>query len=579
MVAAQADQPLREVEQLALLVGEVPVVPGDLGVLAPGVVVAALRAAELVAAEQHRRAVRQEQRRQEVADLAQPQRDDLGVVRRPLDAAVPRAVVVGAVAVVLAVGLVVLGVVRDHVAQREAVVGGDEVDRGERVAPAVLVEVGGPGQARGERVRPGLAAPEVAHRVAVDAVPLAPQHGEVADLVAARADVPRLGDQLHLAEHGVLVDRVEERRQPVDVVELAREGAREVEAEAVDVALDHPVAQRVHDHPQRARVDDVERVAGAGEVHVEALVVGDEAVVGLVVDPLEGQDRPEVVALRGVVVDHVEDHLDALAVQRLDHALELAHLLAVAAGRRVLGVRAEEADRRVAPVVGEALLVQEGLVGDLVDRQQLHRGHAEVLEVGDRRLGGEPRVGAAQVLAHVGVLHREALDVRLVDHGVVPRDVRRRVALPVERAVDDEALRDRVGVVGVVALEVGVLGVAGHVRVDVAAVEADRPLDRLRVGVDEQLRRVEAVSAARVVRAVDAVAVALAGSDARQVDVPVVAGDSRVTSMRSSRSSASNRHSSTRWAFSENSEKFVPSPSYSGPSGNGRPGHTSRAIS
>jgi hypothetical protein len=32
-----------------------------------------------------------------------------------------------------------------------------------------------------------------------------------------------------------------------------------------------------------------------------------------------------------VVVDHVEDHLDALPVQRLDHALELADLLAARA--------------------------------------------------------------------------------------------------------------------------------------------------------------------------------------------------------------------------------------------------------
>ena len=65
--------------------------------------------------------------------------------------------------------------------------------------------------------------------------------------------------ELHLGEDRVLVDGVEERRQPVDVVQLAGERGGEVEAEAVDVALHHPVAQRVHDQPQDARVDDVER--------------------------------------------------------------------------------------------------------------------------------------------------------------------------------------------------------------------------------------------------------------------------------------------------------------------------------
>ncbi len=139
--------------------------------------------------------------------------------------------------------------------------------------------------------RVGEAAPEVAHRVAVDAVPLRPQDREVADLVAAGADVPGLGDQLDLREDRVLVDYVEERRQPVDIEELAGQRGGQVEAEAVHVALGHPVAQRVHDQAQDARVDRVERVTGPGEVHVVARVVGHQPVVGGVVDALEGQHR------------------------------------------------------------------------------------------------------------------------------------------------------------------------------------------------------------------------------------------------------------------------------------------------
>ena len=186
----------------------------------------------------------------------------------PLDAAVPGAVVVGAVAVALEVGLVVLLVVGDEVGQREAVVRGDEVDRGGRVAAVGLVEIARAREARGERGHARLAAPDVAHRVAVEAVPLRPEHREVADLIAARAEIPGLGDQLDLREHRVLVDDVEERREPVDVVELARQRRGEIEAEAVDVAVDDPVAQRVHDQPQHARMHRVEAVAGAREVHV-----------------------------------------------------------------------------------------------------------------------------------------------------------------------------------------------------------------------------------------------------------------------------------------------------------------------
>ncbi len=249
-------------------VGLVPVHPGDLGVLRVGVVVAVLGATELVAVQDHRHALAQQQRGQQVALLAGAQRQHLGVVGRTLDAVVPGAVVALAVVVVLAVGLVVLLVVGDQVAQGEAVVRGDEVDAGERPATGVLVEVGGAGESGGELTQRRLAAPEVAHGVAVGAVPLRPLGREVADLVATGTDVPRLGDQLHLADDRVLLHELEERGQPVDLVELARQRRGEVEAEAVDVHLGDPVAQRVHDQLQRVRVADVEGVPRARVVHV-----------------------------------------------------------------------------------------------------------------------------------------------------------------------------------------------------------------------------------------------------------------------------------------------------------------------
>ena len=215
-----------------------------------------------------------------------------GVVGRALDAVVPRAVVALAVVVVLAVGLVVLLVVGHEVAQREAVVGGDEVDAGERAGDR-SARRGRREPVRREANSPSerLAAPEVAHGVAVGAVPLGPLGREAADLVAAGADVPRLGDQLDLADDRVLLHHLEEGGELVDVVELAGQGGGEVEAEAVDVHLGDPVAQRVHDQLQRVRVAHVEGVAGAGVVHVVALVVLDEAVVGRVVDALEAQRR------------------------------------------------------------------------------------------------------------------------------------------------------------------------------------------------------------------------------------------------------------------------------------------------
>ena len=245
-----------------------------------------------------------------------------------------------------------------------------------------------------------LAAPVVANRVAIPAVPLAPSDRKVADLIAALAEVPRFGNQLHAAQRRVLVNDVEEGRQPIDFVEAARQRRRQVEAEAVDVHLLHPVAQRVHHQHQRVRMTHVQAVAGAGVVHVVARVGLDRAVVRAVVDALQVEHRPEMIAFAGVVVDDVEDHFEAGGVKRLHHLLELAHLSAAVALRGVFAVRREVPVGVIAPVVAQAFVEQVLLVDELVDRQQLDRGHAERGQVLDGGRMREAGVRAAHGLRH-----------------------------------------------------------------------------------------------------------------------------------------------------------------------------------
>ena len=120
---------------------------------------------------------------------------------------------------------------------------------------------------------------------------------------------------------------VKERAELVHGMQLTSQRARQIEAEPVDVHLHHPVAQAVHDQLQHARAAHVQRVAAAGEVLVVARRVRLQPVVRRVVDAAQRQRRPEVVALRGVVVDDVEDDFEAGGVQRAHHHLELAHAL------------------------------------------------------------------------------------------------------------------------------------------------------------------------------------------------------------------------------------------------------------
>ncbi len=115
--------------------------PADVVVLAVGVVVALLRAAELVAGEQHRRTLGQEQGREHVALLPVADLVDLRIVRGAFHPVIEGVVVGMAVAILLAVRLVVLLVVRNEVVQRETIMGGDEVHRRPRLAAAPVEQV------------------------------------------------------------------------------------------------------------------------------------------------------------------------------------------------------------------------------------------------------------------------------------------------------------------------------------------------------------------------------------------------------------------------------------------------------
>ena len=127
----------------------------------------------------------------------------------------------------------------------------------------------------------------------------------------------------------------------------AAERRGEVEPEAVDMAHLDPVPQRVHHHLQHARMRQVQRVAAAGEVVVVARRVRLEPIVRRVVDAAETERRAEMVAFGGVVVDDVEDDLDAGVVQARHRR---AKFLKTAVERITLLGR-EEAERVVAPIV------------------------------------------------------------------------------------------------------------------------------------------------------------------------------------------------------------------------------------
>jgi hypothetical protein len=248
------------------------------------------------------------------------------------------------------------------------------------------------------------------------------------------------------------------------------------------VVLAGPGAQAAEDHVADDRVVAVEGVPGAGEVVVVPL--RREDVVHPVVQAAEGDRRPVLVALGGVVEDNVEDHLDPGPVHLLDEVLELLHLHAEAAGGRVAGLGGKEADRAVAPVVEQALagLRHHPAVLEFIE---LEHGHqldgidSQRLQVGN--LVHQARVGPGEGDSRRGV-PSEPAHVQLVDDQVLDGDAERTVVLPVEVLESDPSpVGIRVPVVGLLAPQIP-------------------PGDDARVRVAEDLVRVIAVANLRQLR-------------------------------------------------------------------------------
>jgi hypothetical protein len=163
------------------------------------------------------------------------------------------------------------------------------------------------------------------------------------------------------------------------------------------VHVGDPVAQAVEDQPAHHRVIRVQRIAGPRVVRI-AGTIGREEIVGVVVEPAKRQRGAAVVAFRRMVVDDVQDDLDARAVQRLDHVPELVDRRERIGTRAVPRVRREERDRRIAPMVDETRRAVPRV--ELEDRQQLDRRDAEILQIGN--LLDEADVGAAPGRRHAG---------------------------------------------------------------------------------------------------------------------------------------------------------------------------------
>ena len=128
----------------------------------------------------------------------------------------------------------------------------------------------------------------------------------------------------------------------------------------------------------------VEGVATAGEIHVVAGDIFDQAVVESVVDAPQAQGRAQVTPFAGVVIDHIQNDFDACLVQGFNHLLKFVDLVTALPGAAVAAVGGKVVERVVAPVVAQPGVSQVPWVGvEVVDGQQLYGRNAQASEMVD----------------------------------------------------------------------------------------------------------------------------------------------------------------------------------------------------
>jgi hypothetical protein len=121
-----------------------------------------------------------------------------------------------------------------------------------------------------------------------------------------------------------------------------------------------------------------------------------------------------VIAFRGVIEHDIENHLDAGAMERLDHVAEFVSGAEWIAPGTVGVMGREERHRRVAPIVDES--TRTVLHIELEHRQKLYGRDTQTLQVRD--LFDQTGEGPASRVADAGIrMASEAAHVQFVHDG------------------------------------------------------------------------------------------------------------------------------------------------------------------
>ena len=324
-------------------------------------------------------------------------------------------------------------------------------------------------------------------------------------LVAAGADVPRLGDQFQVAQGRVLCDGRQQRRAGVKATCAPPQSGGQIEAKSIEAGPLRPCPQAIHGEAHDVRAVQRQNIAAAGIVDIARRVFRIQPVIAGIVEAAQAQGRAKFIALSGMVQHHIQQHLDARRLQRRHRR---ADFRPAAGGEARIG--GHQGDGIIAPDIGQPERGQVALVDPGAGGHDFQRGDAEPGKMRHRRWRAQPGKSAAKRRRHIGMGQRKAAHMRFIDAGLRPCNARacgrQRLVARNDRAFGHEGC----AVAGVERRRGFARRIAKH-----RCMQQKRPVERQRMRVDQQLVGVEPVPRCGIKRAMGAKTIAVSGFQAR----------------------------------------------------------------
>ena len=102
-----------------------------------------------------------------------------------------------------------------------------------------------------------------------------------------------------------------------------------------------------------------------------------------------------MVSFRGVVVNHIQNHLQTGGMKIPNHCFEFRNGTSGSRSHRVTSFRRKKSESVIAPIICKSPSDEVAIVGMMMNWHQLYGRHAEILEMTNGRLGRQAGISSS----------------------------------------------------------------------------------------------------------------------------------------------------------------------------------------